>query len=154
MTLLQKLKRKLGLADAEETTGAEAEVTIEREADEASDTGDVDEGAEAGGANVASDTSDANDAGEETAEPAAESTEGAEPTEATGPESDDAEATDDDAPSVDTVKGIGPAYAERLSELGIETVADLAAADPAEVGEGASVGEKRAATWIDRASEE
>ncbi|OTE98783.1 helix-hairpin-helix domain-containing protein, partial [Halorubrum sp. SD683] len=56
-------------------------------------------------------------------------------------------------PSVEEIKGIGPAYAERLAGIGIETIDDLAAADAAAVAEGTSVGEKRAATWIDRASE-
>ncbi|OYR54670.1 helix-hairpin-helix domain-containing protein [Halorubrum halodurans] len=58
-----------------------------------------------------------------------------------------------DGEPVERIKGIGPAYGERLGEIGIETVADLAAADPAEVAEGTSVGEKRAGKWIDRAKE-
>jgi len=37
--------------------------------------------------------------------------------------------------------------------MGIETVTQLAAADPAEVAEGAKVSEKRASRWIDRAAE-
>ena len=39
----------------------------------------------------------------------------------------------DDSPSVNTVKGIGPAYADRLEAAGIHTVADLANADAAEL---------------------
>ncbi|QHS17168.1 helix-hairpin-helix domain-containing protein [haloarchaeon 3A1-DGR] len=54
---------------------------------------------------------------------------------------------------VETIKGIGPAYAERLAEIGIDSVEDLADADAAAVGEKASVGESRAATWIERANE-
>ncbi|MGM0683346.1 MAG: helix-hairpin-helix domain-containing protein, partial [Halobacteriota archaeon] len=67
---------------------------------------------------------------------------------------DETDTVDDEAGvDVDELKGIGPAYAERLAEIGIETVGDLAAADAEAVAEGASVGEKRAATWIDRAKE-
>ena len=66
---------------------------------------------------------------------------------------DDGAVGDDVGTDVEELKGIGPAYAERLAEIGIESVEDLAAADAASVAEGASVGEKRAATWIDRATE-
>ncbi|MFC6754862.1 helix-hairpin-helix domain-containing protein [Halorubrum tibetense] len=79
---------------------------------------------------------------------------------ATDAKAADADATDTDEPAVESdgdpvegIKGIGPAYSERLSEMGIHSVADLAAADPADVAEGAKVGEKRAATWIQRAEE-
>lgn len=58
-----------------------------------------------------------------------------------------------DSPSVEEIKGIGPTYAERLESVGIETVADLAAADPAEVAEGAQTGESRAGDWVERAQD-
>jgi len=58
-----------------------------------------------------------------------------------------------DGTPVDEIKGIGPAYAERLGEIGIHTVEDLAGADAAAIADGTSVGEGRAATWIDRAAE-
>ncbi len=78
----------------------------------------------------------------------------AEPAEAAAGGDDDVAVDDDDrGPSVEEIKGIGPAYAERLAGIDIETVGDLAGADAAAVAEGASVGEKRAATWIDRANE-
>lgn len=53
----------------------------------------------------------------------------------------------------DVVKGIGSTYAERLAEGGIETVGDLAAADPAEVAAEADVSESRLERWIQRARE-
>lgn len=62
----------------------------------------------------------------------------------------DDDATADGDP-VDSIRGIGPAYAERLAAIDVETVSDLAAADVEEVAEGTSVGEKRAGEWIDRA---
>ena len=149
MTLLQKLKEKLGLAEAEETAGAEAEVTIEREAGEA---GEDDEVSEPIAESTDASASTGSLVGEE--EASEETAEAAEVAEAAGPGEEAAEVPGEASASVDTIKGIGPAYAERLSNMGIETVADLTAADPAEVGEQASVGEKRAATWIDRAGEE
>jgi polyhydroxyalkanoate synthase len=51
---------------------------------------------------------------------------------------------------VEVVDGIGPTYAERLRDAGIETVADLADADAATVAEAAGVGEGRAREWLDR----
>jgi len=65
------------------------------------------------------------------------------------PESDTA-----DSPGVDTINGIGPTYAGRLEAAGIETVADLAAADPAEVADAAQTSDSRAEDWIARASEQ
>ncbi|SDF30896.1 class III poly(R)-hydroxyalkanoic acid synthase subunit PhaC [Halorientalis regularis] len=70
------------------------------------------------------------------------------------PESEDGEQatlTDEEgADSVDTVNGIGPTYAERLEAAGIETTADLAAADAATVAEAAEVSASRAQDWIDQ----
>jgi polyhydroxyalkanoate synthase len=57
---------------------------------------------------------------------------------------------EEEADGVDTVNGIGPTYAERLQAAGIETVADLAAADAATVAEAAEVSESRAQDWIDQ----
>lgn len=59
-------------------------------------------------------------------------------------------ASDADEP-VDTISGIGPAYAERLGEAGVETVGDLAAADAAELAEATGLGEGRVEGWIERA---
>lgn len=49
---------------------------------------------------------------------------------------------------VDAVSGIGPSYAERLGEAGIETVGDLAAADPADVADRSDLSEKRVTGWV------
>ncbi|ESS11558.1 MAG: hypothetical protein A07HR60_01615 [uncultured archaeon A07HR60] len=83
-------------------------------------------------------------------------------TEETAPSGETAESetespsdTDDSAEQpVEEVKGIGPAYAEQLANIGVETVTQLAAADPEEIGEETSVGESRAATWVSRATEQ
>ena len=69
----------------------------------------------------------------------------------------DADSTESDEPPagdpVEQITGIGPAYGERLAAMGIETVDELAGADPAAVADETSVGEKRATTWIDRAKD-
>jgi predicted flap endonuclease-1-like 5' DNA nuclease len=65
------------------------------------------------------------------------------------PEPDDGT---DASPSVDTLKGIGPAYADRLRSAGIETVAELSGADADALGDEIDVSPKRVARWIDRAN--
>lgn len=54
---------------------------------------------------------------------------------------------------LESVDGIGPAYAERLNEAGIEDVAELAAADAASVSDATGISEKRIGRWIDRAKD-
>lgn len=53
--------------------------------------------------------------------------------------------------TVDSIDGIGPTYAERLTKVGLGTVDALAAASPDRVAEAASVGTTRANNWIDLA---
>ncbi|ELY77863.1 hypothetical protein C486_14634 [Natrinema gari JCM 14663] len=52
---------------------------------------------------------------------------------------------------VDAIKGIGPAYADRLTGAGVDTVAELADADAAELAAQTDISEKRIQGWIDRA---
>jgi polyhydroxyalkanoate synthase len=52
---------------------------------------------------------------------------------------------------VDTIEGIGPVFADRLSKAGLATVEDLAEASPDRVAEAAGVSAARARTWIDLA---
>lgn len=56
------------------------------------------------------------------------------------------------APTVDTIDGIGPVFAERLTKAGLGTVDALAAASPDRVAEAASVSAARARNWIDLAN--
>lgn len=49
------------------------------------------------------------------------------------------------------VKGIGPTYAERLREAGVEGVDDLAGGDAAAIAEASGIAESRVQKWIDRA---
>lgn len=52
---------------------------------------------------------------------------------------------------LEEIKGIGPTYADRLREAGVESVADLAAADATDLAEASDIGESRVRKWIDRA---
>ena len=72
----------------------------------------------------------------------------ADPAEAAGPVPTEPEDGED---PVDSVSGIGPAYAKRLNEAGIESVADLLDADAAEVADETGISEKRVRGWQDAA---
>jgi len=55
------------------------------------------------------------------------------------------------APPVGTVRGVGPTYADRLRAAGVETVADLAAREPAALAEIAEAPVGRVHNWLERA---
>ena len=50
------------------------------------------------------------------------------------------------------INGIGPTYAERLSEAGIKRFSDLATSNSGFVSEAAGVSEARAQDWVDQAA--
>ncbi|MDG5776961.1 helix-hairpin-helix domain-containing protein [Haloarculaceae archaeon H-GB2-1] len=56
-----------------------------------------------------------------------------------------------DGTPTDSIKGIGPTYADRLAELGIDTVQDLAEADPERIASEGDIAEKRVLNWVERA---
>jgi polyhydroxyalkanoate synthase len=62
---------------------------------------------------------------------------------------DIAEDGDEDT-DIESIDGIGPTYASRLRETGIETVADLAAVDAETIAETAQVGVARVEDWLDQ----
>ena len=177
MSILQKIKQVFGLS----TAGAETEspgeggtdVTIEREPDH-------DAGSEAGlGGETSSETAaeeTAVDAGagsgveaetetelepetaeaEEETEPEEDAESGAEPEAEDKMEASDAESEPEAGPGadpVDVINGIGPTYSDRLADVNIGTVADLAEADPETVADAAKTGESKAMSWIDRAKD-
>jgi polyhydroxyalkanoate synthase len=73
--------------------------------------------------------------------------------ESTDDEETNEQADESEAVPVEEVSGIGPTYSERLADVGTETVADLASADPTAVAEAAEVSESRAEDWITAAEE-
>ncbi|PSQ20450.1 hypothetical protein BRD04_08480 [Halobacteriales archaeon QS_9_67_17] len=105
-----------------------------------------------------------------TEEPSNEDDTAVEHTEATGDVSDQTETeqsaaepaeTTDPAPEageeghqhVESVSGIGPAYANRLADAGVESVDDLATADADALAEETGISAKRIGRWIERAEE-
>jgi len=162
MGLFEKLRSLLGLEEPAEESASEGRdvgITVEREGDresdrragqgrstEATDGGVASSGSAAAGGPSASDATATTGSESDTATAA-----GAAPT--PDSESDD-EPEEPRVPSeaVDVIKGIGPTYAGRLSDAGIETVDDLAAADAADVAERVDVPEGRLEEWIERAS--
>ena len=62
-----------------------------------------------------------------------------------------AEAAGSESPDVETIDGIGPTFAERLRAAGVETVADLAEYDAAELADLAETNESRASEWLEQA---
>ncbi|MFB6296096.1 MAG: helix-hairpin-helix domain-containing protein [Halobacteriales archaeon] len=127
MGLISAIKSALGLEDSHDRAGG-TEVTVERSPDAESERAvkETDPGAAGATADSGGGSGDAE----------------SEPTEK--------EAAGGSEP-VDDIKGIGPSYADRLGEAGVETVADLAAADAADLAEASGIGEGRLRKWIERA---
>ncbi len=66
----------------------------------------------------------------------------------------DAETEDEESTApVTEIKGIGPAYADRLADIGIETVGEQAAADAADIAADTDLSESRVSGWIERAED-
>jgi predicted flap endonuclease-1-like 5' DNA nuclease len=59
----------------------------------------------------------------------------------------------DDGVALESISGIGPAYASRLNEAGVTSVAELLEADTASLAEETGISEKRIGRWQDRAEE-
>ncbi|WP_336136052.1 helix-hairpin-helix domain-containing protein [Natronomonas amylolytica] len=154
MPIVKLLRTVLGLddSDSEEST----DVTVEHDPD-------TDDAAAAGTdatASTGSMTEEPPEDEESAAEPAEAGTDvsdhsgtdtpAAESAEAAGPVPDEAEGGSE---PVENVSGIGPAYAKRLDEAGIETVQDLLDADAEELAAETDLSEKRIGRWQDRATE-
>ena len=109
--------------EADETVEGQADETVEGQADE--DEADEDETGESEAGESEADESEA---------------------------TDEAEAEDDAGGDLQDIKGIGPAYADRLREVGIESIAELADADFEAVAEEADLAPGRVEGWVDRAN--
>lgn len=149
--------------DAAGSTDSITEEPPESPEDEAeSEAGAVEPGEAAGPTTAAAepesvDGSAGSDAGSEAGAGTGDATESVESTE-TGDDVDadadaaaDADADADE--SLQTIDGIGSAYAERLRAAGIETVGDLRGGDATALAEETGLSEKRIERWIDRAGE-
>lgn len=143
MPLLGKIKSMLGLGESGEED-RDVTVTVEHDpqneaAVKGAEAGSTASAGEEGGVEAEEDVTEDSDL---------ESAAIEEPGSGTGEEASEPEDAGD---PVDTLSGIGSAYAERLGEAGIETVDDLANADAAEVAEGTDLSEGRVQGWIDQA---
>jgi polyhydroxyalkanoate synthase len=58
---------------------------------------------------------------------------------------------DTESSDIETVDGIGPTYAERFRDAGVETLADLTKRDTAELAEITQASESRVEDWLDQA---
>lgn len=172
MTILDTLKSLLGLetGDRRPETGEDVGVTVEREPGgrpDASSERSVEGGAQSGDEDAAATETTFSDepsepgiGGEGTAAGTTDS-EGGDVAEDEGTTGDDSvtdeggerDAGEDSDESPDVLEGIGPAYADRLADAGVETVADLADADASSLAEEADVSESRLERWIDRAKD-
>ena len=61
------------------------------------------------------------------------------------------QASEDRERPVDGIDGIGPAYAARLAEAGVETVSDLQTSDPNDLAEKTDIEVGRIENWLERA---
>ena len=153
MGLLDRLKSALGLGDSADhprgtsSDSRDVDVTVEREPEPAPETEAAVKGADA---------ADEDSAVPDDAAPSEEDAADDADTEAADT-ADDGETADEAAESeystedVDVIKGVGPAYAERLGEAGVDTVADLATADADELAAETDLSAKRVSGWVEQA---
>ena len=59
----------------------------------------------------------------------------------------------EETPTVDSIEGIGPVFAKRLTEAGLGDLEKLASASPDRVAEAAGVSAARANKWIELAGQ-
>jgi len=143
-------------AGTEHDAGAEAEETTpptgtDRQASETETATGAGSAATEGSVEEAAASEPTGDAASETA--ASEAGESTDETTAseTADDTDEAEPADDD--DLEAITGVGPAYAQRLRDAGVGSVADLAAADPEELAEATDLSANRIGNWIDQADD-
>ena len=133
--------------DAVDETDGDAETD---DADDEAAADAVDDAEESDEAEISINDADI-DAAESDAEADAEA-----PTESDAEATAESDAAGDEEYSdepLDSIKGIGPAYSERLQGAGIDSIAELAEGDAEEIGDAIDVSPKTVSNWIDRAAE-
>ena len=161
MGLLSTLKSLLGMEEESRSAGSGVDVTVEHEPSTESERAVKESGAEheaeaEDGESVDEPVATETDAAASTEslvdeEHTDDPTRAAEPAEAASTGEEEVESVDGEPVTV--LKGIGPAYADRLEDAGIESVADLAAADPEELAERVDLSAKRVGRWVDTAQD-
>lgn len=131
MSLLTRIKRILGLERSAEWEDEQpAAVTVEHEPEEEPD--------------------EATDDDERTVEADVDETP---PEEPPAPEPEPADDDAEPGEPVTSLDGIGPTYGDRLAEAGVDSVDDLAAADPASLAEATDIAESRLVRWVESAEQ-
>lgn len=168
MGLIDTIRSLVTGTDEDDQRRGDADVTVEHEPDAGSEAAVKGTGEEpaAAGTDAAASTGSMPETPPETPTDG-EVGEAAEPGEAAGPTSQTERAPDDDVTAADaetaeegagsgvgleSVSGIGEAYANRLHEAGVDDVDALVAADAATVAEDTGIGEARIERWQERAS--
>lgn len=144
MGLISTIKELLGMDTREPTRRRDVEVTVERETTAESERAVKEPVASASTPDEPAEEGDAEEDATAEAESDVESEDETPPT-----AERDSEAADE---ALETIKGIGDAYAERLAGAGVENVGDLAEADAEAVADEADVPRTRLERWIDRAN--
>jgi predicted flap endonuclease-1-like 5' DNA nuclease len=155
MGLISKLKSLLGFGDDRPARRGNVDVTVEHEPGGAADA-ETERAVKEAVSEPDDEPTGATAEPDESAEPVEEAETGeaeseTEEAETEAAETEEAEQTGPAAESVDSIKGIGPSYADELSRAGVETVGDLAAADADALGDETDLSPKRIAGWIDQA---
>lgn len=146
MGIISTIKEMLGIDEPRRSPGSGTTVTVERErTGSRQETSRASEASPPAGPSVSEPEPSVPEAEPETSA-VGEEEEAAE--EAPAPSTPSAAATGE---PVETITGIGPAYAERLGDAGIETVDQLAAADAADLAGETDIPESRVQEWIDLA---
>ncbi|WP_440990971.1 helix-hairpin-helix domain-containing protein [Haloarchaeobius baliensis] len=176
MALLKKLKSLFGLDDGSQPESSrDVGVTVEKERQAGATAESTSEGDDGGSTTehktdgptteepadeptteeTADEPTNEETADESTTEEPADEPTTEEPADepATEPESEGDAADEDETASepVKEIKGIGPAYADRLGNVGIETIAELAEAEPEAVAAETDISETRVTEWVKRA---
>lgn len=140
MSVFDLIRTVFGLGESDRGEPTDVSVDLEPSDDDepeevVEDTDSTEQAEEPEVAHAETDTGDADPASSTDEEPTTDSSE------------------PDERIPVDTVRGIGPAYADRLARAGVETVEELLAADPETLAEEIDLSETRVSGWQDHASE-
>ena len=152
MSLLGKLKSLFGGSDDESESSRDVSVTVEREradSEAADEKMTVRETAQPDRPSTADEESAAEDDSTDDTEESPDTDQAADDTPSA--ERDESTDTSEGGTPVDKIKGIGPTYADRLSDAGIETVDQLAEADAESLAAETDISETRLQNWIDQA---
>lgn len=146
MGLIGKLKSLFGIEnDRSRPRRSDVGVTVEREPQE---TREETTESEPASENTAAEPVVDEDADVDEPDPSTE-----EAVKTSEPDTETETETTDPSVTLDDIKGIGPAYVQRLEDAGIGSVADLANADADELAERTELSAKRVGRWIERAKD-